>query len=96
MCEIVRAMIAGGLLPGVSLNELTENSFDDIDCPGEAGDASTPSGQSEICAVNGGSAGQGYAWLILLGANSIQTSGKPEWQPDAATAKALVEKATKK
>ena len=50
MCEIVRGMIAAGLVKGAKPNvkEIDEDSVDAIDCPGN-GDA----GQSEICAVTG-------------------------------------------
>jgi hypothetical protein len=36
MCEIVRALIAGGVLEGVKLDELNESVIDGIDCPGES------------------------------------------------------------
>jgi hypothetical protein len=35
MCEIIRAMIAGGLIEGARLDDLSESAFDAIDCPGE-------------------------------------------------------------
>ena len=35
MCEIVRAMIAGGLIEGARLDEVSESIVDAIDCPGE-------------------------------------------------------------
>lgn len=34
MCELVRALIAGGVLEGVKLDQLSENSFRDLSCPG--------------------------------------------------------------
>jgi hypothetical protein len=40
MCEIIRALIAGGVIEGAKLDELNENVVDNIDCPGE-GEEST-------------------------------------------------------
>jgi hypothetical protein len=37
MCEIVRALIAGGVIEGVRLDQLAEDSFNQLDCPGEEG-----------------------------------------------------------
>lgn len=36
MCEIVRAMIAGGVIEGAKLDELNDSVVDAIDCPGES------------------------------------------------------------
>jgi hypothetical protein len=38
MCEIVRALIAGGLIEGARLDEVSETIVDAIDCPGEGND----------------------------------------------------------
>lgn len=46
-------------------------------------------GQSEICAVSGGSAAQQYAWYILLEGISITTSEKPKWDLEPASKKKL-------
>jgi hypothetical protein len=35
MCEIIRALIAGGIIEGSKIEELTESSIEGIDCPGE-------------------------------------------------------------
>ena len=35
MCEIFRALIAGGVMDGVKLDELSESAIDGIDCPGD-------------------------------------------------------------
>ncbi len=35
MCEIFRALIAGGIIEGVKLDELNETVVDGIDCPGD-------------------------------------------------------------
>jgi hypothetical protein len=91
MCEIVRAMIAGGLIQGAKISELKEADFDAIDCPGES-----DKGQSEICAVNGGSAGQGYGWIIILEGMSVTASNNPQWEQDAASQSAKTQKDLKK
>lgn len=80
MCEIVRAVIAGGLLEGAKLDELSPSVVDGIDCPGEG-----ELGQSEICAVSGGAASQRYAWYIFLNGISITATNKPKWElsPDS-------------
>ena len=36
MCEIVRALIAGGVIEGERLNDLTDTAVDGLDCPGES------------------------------------------------------------
>ena len=61
ICEMIRALIAGGVIEGAKLGDLNDSAFDGIDCPGEGVES-----QSEICAVSGGSAGQKYAWYIHL------------------------------
>ena len=35
MCEIVRGLIAGGVIEGSKIEELSESSIEGIDCPGE-------------------------------------------------------------
>jgi len=77
MCEIFRALIAGGIIEGAKLEELNESISDGIDCPGEGEE-----GQSEVCAVSGGSAAQKYAWNILLFGKSIMINEKPKWELD--------------
>lgn len=77
MCEIFRALIAGGIIEGAKLDELNETIVDGIDCPGEGEE-----GQSEICAVSGGSAAQNYAWYILLDGISITANDRPQWDFD--------------
>jgi hypothetical protein len=77
MCEIFRALIAGGIIEGVKLDELNESIVDGIDCPGDGEE-----GQSEICAVSGGSASQNYAWYILLEGISITANERPQWDLD--------------
>jgi len=84
MCEIIRALIAGGVIEGAKLDELNDSVVDAIDCPGESDE-----GQSEICAVSGGSAAQQYAWYILLDGLSITTSEKPKWDLDPNSKKKL-------
>jgi hypothetical protein len=46
-------------------------------------------GQSEICAVSGGSAAQQYAWYILLEGISITASEKPKWDLEPNSKKKL-------
>ena len=55
MCEIVRAMIAAGLVSGVKANvkEIDEDAADNVQCPGNG-----ELGQTEVCAVTGGSPAQ--------------------------------------
>lgn len=36
MCEIFRALIAGGVIEGARLDDLSDNVIDGIDCPGES------------------------------------------------------------
>merc|ERR1711957_660297 len=74
MCEIVRAR----------LDDLSDAVVDGIDCPGESDE-----GQSEICAVSGGSAAQQYAWYILLEGISITASEKPKWDLEPSSKKKL-------
>lgn len=89
MCELFRALIAGGVIEGRKLTDLTESVVDVIDCPGDG-----ENGQSEICAVSGGSAAQKYAWYILLEGISITTSNdKPRWQFDEKSKLALSNRA---
>lgn len=73
MCEIVRALIAGGALEGVSLDNLNEDSFNDISCPGNPR-------KEGICAVSGGSPNQKYSWYILLEGKGIKIGDKPNWE----------------
>jgi hypothetical protein len=77
MCEIVRALIAGGIIEGIKLDELNDTVVDGIDCPGNGEE-----GQSEICAVSGGSASQNYAWYILLDGISLTANERPQWDLD--------------
>ena len=73
MCEIARALIAGGVLDGVKLDELNNESFRDLNCPGNKDTVG-------ICAVSGGSAAQDYAWYILLEGKSIEIDEFPKWE----------------
>ena len=75
MCELIRALIAGGIIEGAKLGELNDSAVDGIDCPGEGEES-----QSEVCAVSGGSAAQKYAWYILLKGSSIMINEKPKWE----------------
>lgn len=72
MCEIARALIAGGVIEGETLDKLNENSFSSLSCPGYT------EGKG-ICAVSGGSANQRYAWYILLEGKGIQINNNPQW-----------------
>ena len=84
MCEIVRAIIAGGLIEGAKLDDLSPSAVDGIDCPGD-----DTQGQSEICAVTGGAPGQQYSWYIFLEGITITTDNKPSWDLDPASKKLL-------
>ena len=84
MCEIIRALIAGGLIEGAKLDELSPSVVDNIDCPGEG-----ELGQSEICAVSGGAASQRYAWYIFLNGISITASKYPKWELSPESQKKL-------
>lgn len=46
-------------------------------------------GQSEICAVSGGSPSQKYAWYILLEGASITANGLPKWELNPKTKEKL-------
>lgn len=46
-------------------------------------------GQSEICAVSGGSPSQKYAWYILLEGISITANEYPKWELDPKTKERL-------
>ncbi len=74
MCELFRALVAGKMIPGVNLDNLSNDSVSELDCPGDADE-----GQSEICAVSGGSAAQNYSWYILLDGISITANDSPKW-----------------
>ena len=84
MCEIFRAIIAGGLMEGVKLNDLNPSSIDGIVCPGEGA-----KDQSEICAVTAGAPGQNYGWYILLEGLSFNTSNNPKWKMDPNSKKRI-------
>ena len=90
MCEIIRAFIAGGVIEGSKIEELSESSIEGIDCPGEGDE-----GQSEICAVSGGSPSQKYAWYILLEGLAITTTGFPKWELNPKTKEKLNAKKSK-
>ena len=91
MCELIRSLIAGGIYDGVKLEDIKETVFDDINCPGEEGidiyfiTILIHVGENEICAANGGSAGQSYAWTILLEGGSIKAGDSPKWELDSAS-----------
>lgn len=60
MCELIRSMINADLFEGYNLENLQEDAFDIIECPG-------PNDQAfQICAASGGSANQKYTWTILI------------------------------
>jgi hypothetical protein len=74
MCELVRALIANGKFPsiGESLKNIDDAFLDEIDCPG-------PAGQTEICAVTGGSFQDKRGWMILLDGQSIKIKDHPKY-----------------
>jgi len=82
MCEIFRALVAGGIVEGVKLDDLSPSAADGLDCPGEG-----EKGQSEVCAVSGGAPGQKYSWYILLDGISFTTSNQPKWEMDPSSRK---------
>ena len=84
MCEIFRALIAGGNLEGVKLDDLSASAVDGLNCPGES-----EKGQSSICAVSGGAPGQKYSWYILLEGLSVTSNNQPKWEMDTASRKKL-------
>ena len=87
MCEIFRALIAGGVIEGAKLEELSDSAVDGIDCPGEGEES-----QSEVCAVSGGSAAQNYAWIILLAGESMMINERPKWELDPKSKERLSSK----
>ena len=99
MCEIVRGLIAGGVIEGSKIEELSESSIEGIDCPGEGDEGQLNSlyfiGQSEICAVSGGSPSQKYAWYILLEGISITANNLPKWELNPKTKERLNAKKAK-
>ena len=46
-------------------------------------------GQSEICAVSGGSPAQKYAWYILLEGLSMTANELPKWELNSKTKEKL-------
>ncbi len=40
MCEIIRALISGGVIEGARLDDLSTEVIDGIDCPGESDESS--------------------------------------------------------
>jgi hypothetical protein len=91
MCEIVRAMISAGVIQGAKLEELSESAVEGIDCPGQGDE-----GQSEICAVSGGSPAQKYAWYILLEGVAITANERPKFEMDPKSKQKLISKKNKK
>ena len=92
MCEIVRGFISGGVIEGSKIEELSESSIEGIDCPGEGDEGNyfiVILGQSEICAVSGGSPSQKYAWYILLEGISITANELPKWELNPKTKEKL-------
>ena len=83
ICELIRAMIVGGIFEGQKLDGLSEDSFQSIDCPG-------PADQNlQICAATGGAASQKYSWLILLEPSSLTIADstiRPQWQLEPKSA----------
>lgn len=72
MCEIIRALIAGGKFEGYNLDNLDDQIIDMISCPGdELG--------TQVCAATGGSALQSYGWYIFLEGESISIDNSPSW-----------------
>ena len=65
-CELIRAMIVGGVFEGQKIEDLNEDSFQGIECPGPADQ------DLQICAATSGSAAQKYSWVILLEPSSVQ------------------------
>jgi hypothetical protein len=78
MCEIVRALIAGGKIPEISndVRNIDMKVLDFIDCPGA-------DSQTQICAATAGSFAEKKGWLIMLEPLSItlNTSKEPKYVP---------------
>ena len=72
MCEIIRALIAGGKFEGYRLDNLDNQIVDLISCPGEEQG-------TQVCAATGGNASQSYGWYIFLEGESITIDSKPAW-----------------
>jgi len=74
MCEIVRALIANGKFPsiGESLKNIDDSFLDEFNCPGI-------NGNTEICAVTGGSFANKKLWVIMLDGQSMRIRDQPRW-----------------
>ena len=66
ICQMIRSMIAGNIFEGVSLENLTEDAFSLIECPGPQ------DLDLQICAATGAPASQQYGWNILIDPALIQ------------------------
>jgi hypothetical protein len=74
MCEIVRAIIAAGLLSPITsdVTNIPPEALNYISCPGT-------SGSFKICAVNGISYHKTDMWTILLESANIQVNSGPKF-----------------
>jgi hypothetical protein len=78
MCEIVRSVIAAGLLSPITsdVTNIPMEALNYISCPGTIG-------SFKICAVNGISFFKHDMWTILLESSNIQVNGLPRFTKQA-------------
>mmetsp|Transcript_2565 Transcript_2565/g.2666 ORF Transcript_2565/g.2666 Transcript_2565/m.2666 type:complete len:202 (+) Transcript_2565:111-716(+) len=83
MCEIVRALMASKVFPGVEdVRRLTEDMVEALDCPG-------PEGQTEVCAATGSSQRDKKGWYVMLDGAGINFDGMPRYVKQTNPADAL-------
>ena len=75
MCEIVRALIANGVFPGVSsdVTNINPEVVNLIECPGEEG-------RTKVCAATPSSFADKESWYIFLDGQAISFNSKPKYK----------------
>ena len=75
MCEIIRALIANGVFPGISsdVTNINPDVVNLIECPGEEG-------RTKVCAATPSSFADKESWYIFLDGQSISFNSKPKYK----------------
>lgn len=75
MCEIIRALIANGVYPGIStdVTQISKDIVNLIDCPGKTG-------QTKVCAATAGAFNDKEGWYIFLDGEGIRFNDKPKYK----------------